>query len=156
MTISVAKGADGNVVYNIRDIDERSFPDVTGSSAKGGALNGETSSKSNDTTESGDVKTETKNSIESDYIPFDQRAVLKESTAEQYLRDYAAPSSPNYAQAYIAYIRLWQFLRLTTSIVGRFTIEEERTPLDAEHLHVQIPSSKISAFPNGNADILAE
>ena len=44
LTISVAKGADGNVVYNIGNIEERRFPTVVGSSAKGGALNGESSS----------------------------------------------------------------------------------------------------------------
>ena len=45
--ISVAQGEKGNVVYNIGDIRERSFPKVTGSSARGGApKNGETSSGS--------------------------------------------------------------------------------------------------------------
>lgn len=44
LKISAAKGTDGNVVYNIGDIEERSFPKVTGSSAKGGALNGKASS----------------------------------------------------------------------------------------------------------------
>lgn len=47
LKISAAKGADGNVVYNIGDIEERSFPKVTGSSAKGGALNGKASSADN-------------------------------------------------------------------------------------------------------------
>ena len=44
LKISAAMGKDGTVVYNIGDIDERSFPKVTGSSAKGGALNGKASS----------------------------------------------------------------------------------------------------------------
>lgn len=43
---SVAQGDKGNVPYNIGDIEERSFPKITGPSAKGGALNGETSSRS--------------------------------------------------------------------------------------------------------------
>lgn len=43
LTISAAKGADGNVVYNIGNIEERSFPNIVGSSAKGGALNGKAS-----------------------------------------------------------------------------------------------------------------
>ena len=47
LKISAAKGKDGNVVYNIGDIKERSFPKVTGSSAKGGALNGKASSGGN-------------------------------------------------------------------------------------------------------------
>ena len=41
LTISAARGADGNVVYNIGNIEERTFPGVVGSSANGGALNGE-------------------------------------------------------------------------------------------------------------------
>ena len=45
LTISAAKGADGNVVYNIGNIEERSFPKIVGSSAKGGALNGKASSE---------------------------------------------------------------------------------------------------------------
>ena len=43
--ISVAIGRDGNVVYNIGDIVERSLPTINGSSENNGALNGETSSK---------------------------------------------------------------------------------------------------------------
>ena len=41
--MSVANGDKGAVPYNIGDIEERSFPKVTGSSAMGGALNGKTS-----------------------------------------------------------------------------------------------------------------
>ena len=45
MRIAVAQGKDGNVVYNIGQIQERSFPGIDGSSARGGApKNGETSS----------------------------------------------------------------------------------------------------------------
>ena len=47
LKISAAMGKDGTVVYNIGDIEERSFPKVTGSSAKGGALNGKASSFAN-------------------------------------------------------------------------------------------------------------
>ena len=42
--ISVAHGPDGNLVYNIGDMQERSPATMTGSSAQGGALNGGTSS----------------------------------------------------------------------------------------------------------------
>lgn len=38
LRISVATGTNGNTVYNIGDIEERSFPMVDGPSAKGGAL----------------------------------------------------------------------------------------------------------------------
>ena len=48
LKISAAKGADGNVVYNIGNIEERSFPKVIGSSTKdGGALNGKASFEAN-------------------------------------------------------------------------------------------------------------
>ena len=43
LQMSVANGEKGSVPYNIGEIEERSLPKVTGSSAKGGALNGETS-----------------------------------------------------------------------------------------------------------------
>lgn len=43
LQISVAQSEDGNVVYNVGDIKERSFPTVDGSSAKNGALSGKTS-----------------------------------------------------------------------------------------------------------------
>ena len=43
LQISVAQSEDGNVVYNVGDIKERSFPTVDGSSAKNGALGGKTS-----------------------------------------------------------------------------------------------------------------
>lgn len=45
LQISVANGELGAVPYNIGDIEERSFPKITGSSTNGGALNGETSSE---------------------------------------------------------------------------------------------------------------
>lgn len=42
--VSVAHGPNGNMVYNIGDMQERSPAKITGSSAQGGALNGGTSS----------------------------------------------------------------------------------------------------------------
>lgn len=44
LRISVAQGADGNIVYNIGDIKERSPLTVDGSSAGSGALSGEKAS----------------------------------------------------------------------------------------------------------------
>lgn len=41
--ISVAQNDNGNVVYNIGRIEERSLPTIYGSSAEGGALGGKTS-----------------------------------------------------------------------------------------------------------------
>ena len=54
--ISVARGSDGNVVYNIGDIRRRSSSDITGSSAKGGAQSGETPSEKKITQGGGTVK----------------------------------------------------------------------------------------------------
>ena len=45
LQLSVAQNASGEIVYNIGNIEERSFPTVYGSSAKGSALGGKTSSK---------------------------------------------------------------------------------------------------------------
>ena len=42
-TISVQMGSDGNAVYNIGKIQERSLPEIKGSSAKCGAQSGKTS-----------------------------------------------------------------------------------------------------------------
>ena len=44
VTISTALGPDGNVVYNIGQMQERSFPQINGSSGNSGALRGKTSS----------------------------------------------------------------------------------------------------------------
>lgn len=43
--ISVAQNENGNFVYNIGKIEERSLPTIYGSSAEGGALGGKTSFK---------------------------------------------------------------------------------------------------------------
>ena len=56
LQISVANGNKGSVPYNIGDIEERRFPKITGSSAKGGALNGESSSGINVPQEGKSVK----------------------------------------------------------------------------------------------------
>ncbi len=45
VSISVAQGENGNVVYNIGKIERRSHPTIDGSSARSGALGGKTSSK---------------------------------------------------------------------------------------------------------------
>lgn len=65
---------------------------------------------------------------------FNDTVVLEESTVDTYLRDYAAPSSPNYAQAYIVHMSPRQFLDLTTSRTGRVSIERDATDLDLEQL----------------------
>lgn len=56
LKLSVAMGEDGNVVYNVGNIVKRSFPNVDGSSAKGGAQKGETSLVERVSEEPGDVK----------------------------------------------------------------------------------------------------
>ena len=55
LQISVAQNADGNVVYNIGKIEERSLPTVYGSSAQGGAQGRKTSSTLSISSESGNV-----------------------------------------------------------------------------------------------------
>lgn len=46
---------------------------------------------------------------------YDRTAILKETTIDKYLRDYASKTSPNYAQAYITYMSPDRFLKMTTS-----------------------------------------
>ncbi len=68
-----------------------------------------------------------------DYVAYDSTAILKESTIDLYLRDYASESSPNYAQAYITYMSPSQFLRLTTSNEeGKYRIEKESKKFERE------------------------
>ena len=71
-------------------------------------------------------------SISEDGDRYNGTAVLEEETIDKYLKDYAAPSSPNYAQAYIAYISPEDFIRLTTSTGGRDLIERQSHALDME------------------------
>ena len=66
-----------------------------------------------------------------DYVAYDTTAILKETTIDLYLKDYASESTPNYAQAYITYMTPREFLELTTSgISSRLLIENESTKLD--------------------------
>lgn len=69
-----------------------------------------------------------------DTLEYNGTVYLKEDTVDKYLKDYAAPSSPNYAQAYIAYMNPEQFLSLTTSRSGRDFIDATTTDLDVERL----------------------
>ena len=72
---------------------------------------------------------------DADYIRYDRRAILKESKVDEYLYDYAAKSSPKYAQAYIAYVRPRTFLKLTTDDVWeRYHIADQAGELDEERL----------------------
>lgn len=73
-------------------------------------------------------------SLKSERREFNDTVVLEESTVDTYLRDYAAPSSPNYAQAYIVHMSPRQFLDLTTSITGRAAVERDATDLDLDQL----------------------
>lgn len=61
--------------------------------------------------------------VENFPVDYNNRAVLKEETADAYLKDYASKSSPKYAQAYIGYMRPAEFLSLTTSASGRSLVE---------------------------------
>ena len=77
---------------------------------------------------------------DADYIRYDRKAILKESKVDEYLADYAAWSSPKYAQAYIAYMRPRTFLKLTTDdMLERFHIADQAGELDAERLSASRP-----------------
>ena len=77
-----------------------------------------------------DVRFSEKDS-DKDYIAYDTTAILKESTIDNYLASFAAKSSPNYAQAYIAYMSPSRFLRLTTSNAeNEYRIEKASTKLE--------------------------
>ena len=78
-----------------------------------------------------DVKSERKHSDRDEY---NQTVVLEEATIDKYLADYAAKSSPNYAQAYIVRMNPDDFLKLTTSKAGRDRIYRETGELDVEKL----------------------
>ena len=68
-----------------------------------------------------------------DFVAYDRTAILKEETVDRWLRAYATKSTPNYAQAYIAYMNPDQFLELTTSdYVARKYIESQSYELDEE------------------------
>ena len=68
---------------------------------------------------------------EKDYTVYDTTAILKESTIDKYLKDYAAESTPNYAQAYITYMSPRQFLNLTTrNAESQYFIEKESKKLN--------------------------
>jgi hypothetical protein len=64
--------------------------------------------------------------------PYSGAAILQESTIDKYLKDYAAPGTPNYAQAYIAWMDPQDFINLTTSRGGREIIEQTKKPLNAD------------------------
>ena len=75
-----------------------------------------------------------------DYVAYDSTAILKESKVDEYLEEYAAKSSPKYAQAYIAYVRPDTFLKLTTDDwIERAHIAEDAGELDEEKLSKSRP-----------------
>lgn len=61
---------------------------------------------------------------------YDRTAILKESTIDKYLEEYAAKSSPNYAQAYITYMTPDNFLKMTTSNKSRIEAESKEFNYD--------------------------
>ena len=65
---------------------------------------------------------------------YNRTALITEDTVDKWLKDYAAKSSPKYAQAYIARMTPKQFVDLTTSTTGRLLIGNQTEALDAEKL----------------------
>lgn len=131
--ISTEIGKDGTAIYNVGEMLRRSFPSIAGSSAESGAQNeGKTSSN--------DRVTETKPEVKEDYSvaddteTYNRMALVTEDTVDKWLKDYAAKSSPKYAQAYITRMTPKQFVDLTTSTTGRLLIGNQTEALDAEKL----------------------
>ena len=79
-----------------------------------------------------------------DYIAYDMTSLLKESTIDKYLVEYASKTTPNYAQAYITYMSPRSFLALTTSgmdtenAIARQTKEFNREEFE-EYTSNQVP-----------------
>ena len=67
-----------------------------------------------------------------DMVEYNSTALWKESTVDKYLRDYASKFTPNYAQAYVAWMSPKQFLDLTTSISGRHLVVQASRNLDVD------------------------
>jgi len=65
---------------------------------------------------------------------YNRTAMLKEATVDRYLKDYATPSSPNYAQAYITRMAPADFVRLTTSKAGWEIIAQQTGELDLQEM----------------------
>ena len=80
--LSVQRGDNGNVVYNIGDMQERSLPKLTGSSVNDGALNGETSSGTNIAEEAPNVKRG--NEQNSDRLEDNGVTLIDDSASRQY------------------------------------------------------------------------
>ena len=146
---SSAINGNDETTYSIGDIRERRFPTDAGSSSQGEALKsgGKSTTKNNTTgqAESQGPKTALAAALEKAQQEkaqrekrsdrdYNQTVVLTEQTIDKYLADYAAKSSPNYAQAYIVQMRPDDFLSLTTSKVGRDRIYRETGELDVEKL----------------------
>ena len=69
-----------------------------------------------------------------DYIPYNRRAVVSEETLDKWMSgSYFGSSNPNYAQAYITYMRPGDFLALTT-IYDADRLRSETEALDADQL----------------------
>lgn len=69
-----------------------------------------------------------------DMETYNRTALVTEDTVDKWLKDYAAKSSPKYAQAYITRMTPKQFVDLTTSTTGRLLIGNQTGALDAEKL----------------------
>ena len=75
-----------------------------------------------------------KDRIEQSRNTYNRSALLTEETVDQWLKNYAAKSSPKYAQAYITRMTPEQFLNLTASREGKLRIAEQTKVLNAEEL----------------------
>lgn len=71
---------------------------------------------------------------DADYITYNRRAIVSGQTLNKWLFDYAA-ENPDYAQAYIAYMRPRDYLKLTTGgIADRLTVESQSEGLEVDEV----------------------
>ncbi|MCR5575584.1 MAG: hypothetical protein K6F56_01095 [Oscillospiraceae bacterium] len=78
-----------------------------------------------------------------EYIPYNRRAVVSEETLDTWMdSSHFGASNPNYAQAYITYMKPEDFLHLTT-IYDMGRIRSETEPLDANKLKDAVRSQPI-------------
>ena len=121
-TLDIATSANGDkILYDIYPIEmvERS---VTSDAASTNEILQDSDEEFNDEI----VNNDDAQHSDKDYVAYDSTALLKESTIDTYLKDYASKTTPNYAQAYITYMSPYSFLELTTKgAIEKYNVERE-------------------------------
>jgi len=110
---------------------KKNLPEFQGGQSPTNTLRDGTSSKNSVPETASEVKP--KFSLK-DSVIYNRTVVLKESTVDRYLKDYASSGSPKYAQAYIVRMSPRDFISLTTSRVGRILVQQQTGELDMAEL----------------------